>query len=114
MALPVRPDRAVPGTDDVEGPLDPSRLTVVRGLPSQPAGEVRVLRRVLEIPGRVGRIGVVRAPQLVADARVAEAGDEHAVPAGPRNERGEENVRLTVHPRDREAAERVPDDDVRR
>jgi hypothetical protein len=73
-----------------------------------------VLRRVLEIPGRVSRVRIVRAPELVANPRVAEAGNEDAVPAGPRDECGEEDVCTRLDERDRAASERVPDDDVRR
>jgi hypothetical protein len=75
---------------------------------------VRVLGRDLQLTGRVGGVGVVRAPELVPNARVTEPADEHAFAVRTGEEGREEDVRFCLDERDREAAERVADDDVRR
>src|SRR6476661_1999237 len=114
MPLPLRTDDGVPRADDVDGPLDAPRRSVVGRLTAELGGEVRVLGRDLQLAGRIGGVEVVRAPELVADARVAEPADEHALQARTGDEGRQEDVRFRLDERDRETAERVADDDVRR
>ena len=95
VPLPLGPDRRRracrrrrrrrPGARDAVG--------VDRRLTAQLRRERCEVGRVLELAGGVGRVGVVRAAELVAAARVAEALDEDALPArvgdeGARGRRG--------------------------
>jgi hypothetical protein len=73
-----------------------------------------MLVRDLQLPDRFGWIGIVGASELVPKTRVAEAGDEDSVPACSRDERREEDVRVSLDERNRESAQRVTDDDIRR
>ena len=114
MPLPLRADDGVPRADDVDRPLDALRRSVVGRLTAEPGGKVRVLGRDLQLAGRVGGVGVVRAPEVVPNARVTEPADEDTFPARAGREGREEDVRFRLDERDREAAERVADDDVRR
>jgi hypothetical protein len=81
MLLPLGPDDSVPRADDVDRPLDALRRSVVGRLTAELGGEVRVFGRDLQLSGGVRGVGVVRAPELVADARVAELADEDALQA---------------------------------
>jgi hypothetical protein len=112
VQLPLGTDDGVPSANDVHGPLDCRRRARVRRLAAEPARKVGVLVRDLQLPNRVGGIGVVGAPELVAEARVAEARDEDAVPTCAGDERREEDMRVSLDERNRESAQGVADDDV--
>ena len=86
-----------------------------RGVDRRLAAQLRRERfevwRVLELARGVGGVGVVRPAELVPDAGVAEALAEHALPARVGDEGAEEHAEPCRDERDRQPAERVPDDD---
>src|SRR5439155_16270758 len=114
MPLPVRPDHGVAGADDIGRSLDGERIPLEESLPAKPGREMRMLGRVLELKRGDGRVRVVRAAELVADASVTEARHEDFRRAGAADERAEEDVGERLEVGDRVAAERVPDDDIGR
>ena len=78
--LPVGQDRRVERADDVRARAGERQPGIVDArLRPQPACQRRLLGRVLKLACRVGGVGVVRPPELVARARVAEAGHEGIV-----------------------------------
>ena len=91
MPLPVRPDHGVAGADDVGRSLDGERIPLEASLPAKPGREMRMLGRVLELQRGDGRVRVVGAAELVADASVTEARHEDVRRASAADERAEED-----------------------